>query len=104
MLYSPSLAANYNGLILMRNLLTVLNLSMLVILAWAPDPDIRWWFVLIGMATALLLGIGAKRERQALGDQAIDSFLDQAAGFRGIRTDDQSHQPTYPQSYHDAED
>lgn len=51
----------------MQNLLTVLNLSMLVLLAGLPDrlSDARWWLVAVGATAAVLLWRLARHERRA---------------------------------------
>lgn len=48
----------------MRNLLMVLNLSMLVLLAGTPEGDYRWWLVVVGAVTGALLWRLAERERR----------------------------------------
>jgi hypothetical protein len=76
----------------MRTLLTVLNLSMLVLLAGIPDGSVRWWLAAVGAVTALLLWRLAQRERlaevQQAGDQAIDQLLATASTVRQERSPD----------------
>ena len=87
----------------MRNLLTILNLSMLVLLAGLPGGEFRWWLVLVGAVTAALLWRLAERERQELGDQAIDSFLADAARSHGIQADARLQHRSSTQSTRDDE-
>lgn len=73
----------------MRNLLTVLNLSMLVLLAAIDHGDLRWWLAAVGAVTALLLWRMAeerrRQEHQAAGDTAIDQLLGIASAVRQER-------------------
>lgn len=63
----------------MRNLLTVLNLSMLVLLAGTPAGDWRWWLVIVGAVTAALLWRLAQHERAIELEQTQGKTLDALA-------------------------
>ena len=91
----------------MRNLLTLLNLSMLVLLVGIPDGDVRVWLALVGAVTAVLLWRMAQHERRAecqqAGDQAIDLFLAAAASARGTQAGTPARHQALRQSESDGE-
>lgn len=92
---------------MMRKLLVSVACSTTVLLTFLPEGDHRFWLGVLTCLAVLMLGaLLGKEERtkaQKVGDQAIDSFLADAAAARDIQARTQAPQQALRLSTRDDE-